>query len=73
MIFDRRFSASGNDDDVLDAGVHYLLDAVLDERFVHQWQHLFGLRFGCGKKSRTESCRREDCFSNLRYHSLIRL
>ena len=44
------------------------LDAVLDERLVHQWQHLFGLRLGGGKESRAQSCGGEDCFTHFGNH-----
>src|SRR5579872_3816143 len=55
MILDRCFAAARDDDDVLNAGMDGFLDAVLDERLVHQRKHLFRLRLGGRKKASAES------------------
>ena len=64
VIFNRVLAASGDEDDVVDAGGDRLLDAVLDDRLVDQRQHLFRLRFGRGKKPSAKTGGREDGFSN---------
>ncbi len=68
VILNGGLAAAGDDDDVLNAGMHGFLDAVLDEGLVHQREHLLGLRLGGGKKSRAQSCGGEDCFAHFRNH-----
>ena len=46
VVFDGTLLAAGDDDDLLDPGGNGLFDRVLDDGFVHQRQHLFGLRLG---------------------------
>jgi hypothetical protein len=48
MILNRSFTSACDDDDVLNTGVQHLLNAVLNERLVHERQHLFRLRLRCG-------------------------
>src|SRR5437899_1071159 len=60
MIFDGRLAAAGHDDDVLNARMEGLLDAVLDERLIHQRQHFLGLRFGGGQEAGAEPRGGED-------------
>ena len=52
VVLDRPLLAGGDDDDLLDPGGDGLLDRVLDDRLVHQRQHLLGLRLG----GREEAC-----------------
>ena len=68
VILDGGLAAAGDDDDVLDAGLHRLLDAVLDQRLIHQRQHFFGLRFGGGKESCAEPRRGKDRLANFCNH-----
>jgi hypothetical protein len=60
VILDRVLPAAGDDDDVGEAGRHRLLDHVLDDRLVHERQHLFRLRLGGGKEARAEARGGED-------------
>ena len=46
VVLDGSLLAAGDDDDLLDPGGHGLLDRVLDDRLIHQRQHLLGLRLG---------------------------
>ena len=39
----------GHHQDILDAGVYRLLDDILDDRLVHQGEHLLGNRLGGGQ------------------------
>jgi hypothetical protein len=50
VILDGVLAASGDDDDVRDAGVDGFLDAVLNGRLVDERQHFLRLRLGCGRK-----------------------
>ena len=60
MILDRVLAAAGDQDDVVDAGGHRLLDAVLNDRLVDERQHFLGLRLGGRKKAGAETGGRED-------------
>ena len=60
MVLDRPFLARGDDDDLLDAGRHRLLDGVLDDRLVDQRQHLLRLRLGGGEEAGAPSGGRKD-------------
>ena len=68
MILDRVLAASGDQDDVGDAGRDRLFDAVLDDWLVDERQHLFRLRLGRREKPRAESCGRKDGFAQWRSH-----
>ncbi len=54
MIFDGVLATSGHDDDVLDAGLDGLFDAILNDGLVDEGQHFLRLCFGGGKESRAE-------------------
>ena len=62
MVFDRPFSAARDDDDVLDARGDGFFDRVLDQRFVHQREHLFGRGFGGRKKAGSQAGGGDDGF-----------
>jgi hypothetical protein len=68
MIFDGRFAASGDDDDVLNAGMHRLFDAILNQGLVHDGQHFFGGGFGSRQKASAQASGRENCFAYLWGH-----
>src|SRR5262245_23050225 len=51
VIFDRGLAATGDEDEVLDAGGARLLDGVLDQRFVHDRQHFLGHGLGGREKA----------------------
>ena len=53
---------------LLDAGLHRLFDAVLDQRLVDQRQHFFWLSFGGGEKSGTETGGGEYRLADFSYH-----
>ena len=55
VILDRALAATGDEDEVGDAGGHRLLHRVLDERPVDDRQHLLGRRLGGGKEARAEA------------------
>jgi hypothetical protein len=65
VIFDRRFSAAGHQDDVLDSRVDGFFDHVLDEGLVDERQHLLRLRLRRREKPRPQAGRGEDRFSDL--------
>ena len=62
VIFDRVLATAGHQDDVVNAGRHRFLDAVLDDRFVDERQHLFRLRFRGRQKAGAKTRRWEDGF-----------
>ena len=68
VILDCVLTAPGDDDDVGDARLRSLLDAVLDDRLVDQHEHLLGLRLRSREKASTESSSGEDGFPNRRDH-----
>ena len=70
VIFDRGLAAAGDDDDVLDSGMNGFLDSVLDQRLIHQRQHLFGLGLGGWKKPGAKPGGGEDGFANFCVHQL---
>ena len=65
VIFDSALAPPGHDDDVGDARADRLLDDVLNERFVDQRQHLFGLGLGGGKEPGPQARGRKNCLANL--------
>ncbi len=64
VIFDGVLAASGDEDDVVDARRHRLLDAVLDDRLVDERQHLLGLRLGGGQEPGAETGGGKHGFAN---------
>ena len=52
VIFDSLLAAAGDHDDLIAAGSERFLDAILNDGFVHQRQHFFGLSFGYGQEPR---------------------
>src|SRR5439155_980998 len=58
VVLERPLVASGDDEDVADAGAHGFLHDVLDGRLVDDGQHLLGLRLGRGQEPGAEpGCR----------------
>ena len=72
MVFDRVLAAARDQNDVVDAGGDSLFHAVLNDRFVDEWQHLLGLRLGGREKARTESGGGEDRLANLLTSGILR-
>ena len=64
MILNRVLAAARDDDDVIDTGGHGLLDHILNNGFVHQSQHLLGLRLGGGEESGPQTGGGENCFAD---------
>ena len=64
VVFDRALAAARDHDDLVAAGSHRFLDAVLDDGLVHQRQHFLGLRLGGGQEARPQSRGRENRFTN---------
>ena len=65
VVFHGAFAASGDDDDVLDAGGHRFFNAVLDDGLVDKSQHLFGYDFGGREKASAEAASRKDHLAYL--------
>ncbi len=68
VVFDGRFAASGDDDDLIAAGGDGFLDTVLNDRFVHQGQHLFGLRLGGRQEPGAQAGSGKNGFANFFCH-----
>ena len=66
MIFNGGFAAAGHHNNVGDAGMNGLFDAVLDDGLVDKRQHLFRLGLGGGKETGSETGGRENGFANFR-------
>ncbi len=64
VVLDRPLLARRDDDDLLDPGRDGFFDRVLDDRLVHQRQHLLGLRLGGGQEAGPPASSREDGLSN---------
>ena len=60
VVLDRALASAGDDEYVVDAGGDRLFDHVLDDRLVHDRQHLFRLRLGGGQEPRAETRGRND-------------
>jgi hypothetical protein len=71
MVFDRVLTTSGDDDDLVGAGRHRFLDAVLNDRLVDQRQHFFWLRFGRRQKTRAEAGGGEDRFADSSHGEIV--
>ena len=68
VVFDGLLAAPGDDDDLVAAGSERFFHAVLNDWLVDQRQHLFGLGFGSGQKTSTQSGGREYGFANSHGH-----
>ncbi len=60
VVLDGVLASAGDEDDVVHARGDGLLDAVLDDRLVHERQHLLGLRLGGRQEARAEAGDWED-------------
>ena len=65
VVLDRVLALAGDDDDAGEARGHRLLDHVLDDRLVHEGQHLLGLRLRGGEEAGAEAGGREDRLADL--------
>ena len=68
VVFDRRFAASGDDDDLIAAGSNRFLNAVLNDGFVHQRQHFLGLRLGGRQEPGAQAGSGKNGFANFFCH-----
>ena len=64
VVLDRPLLAAGDDDDLLDARGHGLLDRVLDDRLVDQGEHFLRLCLGRRQEPGAPSSGGEDRFAN---------
>ena len=60
VVLNCRLSAPGNEDELLDAGRACLLDRILNERFIDDWQHLLGQSLGDRQEPGAEATDRKD-------------
>ncbi len=51
VVFNGLLAAPSDDDDLVASGGNRLLDAVLNDGFVHQRQHFLGLGLGGGQET----------------------
>ena len=63
VVLDRRLAARGDEDDLLDARRHALLDDDLDAGHVDQRQHLLRHRLGRRQEPRSKSRHRQHCLA----------
>ena len=64
MVLDHALVAAGDEDEMLDAGLHRLVDHVLDQRTVDHRQHFFRHGLGRGEEARAEPCHGEHGFAD---------
>src|SRR5580704_6457672 len=64
MILDDGLVAAGDEDEMLDPRLSGLVHDMLNQRPVHDRQHLLRHGLGCGQKSRPQARDREDGFSD---------
>ena len=69
MVLDHALVAAGDEDEMLDAGRHRLVDHVLDQRTVNHRQHFLGHGLGRGEEPRAEPCHGEHGFTDTRSHA----
>ena len=65
MILDHALVASGDEDEMLDAGFLGFVDHILDQRLVDDGQHLLRHRLGGGQDAGAETGDREDGFTDF--------
>ncbi|MNP43254.1 hypothetical protein D3C76_1370630 [compost metagenome] len=53
MVFQGALAATGDDGDLVQAGIQCLFDAVLDQWLVHHRQHFFGHGFSRWQEAST--------------------
>ncbi|MNT68636.1 hypothetical protein D3C72_2068860 [compost metagenome] len=63
MVFDRALAAAGDEDHVADAGLIGFFHGVLDQRLVHDGEHLLGGRLGGGQEAGAQASYRKNCFA----------
>src|SRR5262249_3819026 len=64
MVLDDTFVATGDENEVLDAGLARFVDHVLDQRAINNRKHLLRHCFGCGQEAGAEGGARGDSFAN---------
>jgi hypothetical protein len=73
VVFEAALAPARDDEDVVDAGPHGLLDHVLDRRPVDDRQHLLGLGLRRRQEPRAEACRRDHRLAHHVRHSPVYL
>ena len=68
VILDRALATAGDHNNLVTTGIECLLYSVLNDRLVHQGQHLFRLRFGGGQEACAETGSGEHRFANFLGH-----
>ena len=68
MVLDDALVASGDENQVLNAGLACLVDDILDDRLVDDGQHFLGHGLRRGQEPCTEPRDREHRFSNFLHH-----
>ena len=62
MILNRAFVSAGHKDKLLDAGGSGLLNRILDQRLVDDWQHFLGHGLGSRQKTGAKTANRKNGF-----------
>jgi hypothetical protein len=65
MVVDRVFIAPGHEDELFDPRLARLLERVVDQRLVHDRQHLLGHGFSGGEKARPQPAHGKHDFAYL--------
>ena len=73
MILHRALAAARDEQDVVDAGLDGLLDAVLNDRLVDEHQHFLRQHLGRREKACPEAGGRKDRLSNRSLHACHRI
>src|SRR5678815_1619481 len=68
VVFDGALATTRNDDDLIAAGGERFFDSILNDRLVHQRQHLLWHCLGGGQESCAEACGRKDGFAYFHLH-----
>ena len=64
VICDRALTTARDQRTVHHAGLDGLFDSVLNQRFVHNWEHFLGHALGRGQESRTVARNGKQAFTN---------
>ena len=68
VVLDHMLVAPGDEDDVLDARLHRLVDGILHDGTIDDGQHFLGHCLGGGQESRAETGDGYHCFSHSFHH-----
>ncbi|MNT51081.1 hypothetical protein D3C72_1880310 [compost metagenome] len=65
IVLDDGLAAAGDEDQVLDAGFHRLVDHILNDRLVHHRQHFLRHGLGSRQETRAQTSDREHGFADF--------